>query len=442
MSIANTTGKRIPSKLLLAFIAIYPIAPWYITFGPINLVNLISILFVVIWIASGCTKICSLSKTNAFFWAYLIVYSVQALVDSSITKSTAYIVSQLLVCIILYTELRKNRIFEDAIRVLTNVGICVGVYGIFEEVTRINIFHIISRLPEEYFFSEIRLGIFRIETAFSHPIVYGGYLCFIAALILYRISTTKDEKEIRLLRTGYIIVLINSLLTLSRSSLIILIIEQFIFLLNTRQVRAIKRIILYLSIISLVIILAIIAIPSFARIFQNIGYMFLSIFDDKYSSLYTIRFGRNVNAIGNRTDLYAWVRESIQGNEIFGVGTEHEFAYEVRSYNSAWGNYSWIKKSIENEYLYNLYLHGIVGLVSFILNIVGSVFYLYNEYRQSRKQKIGILSVYLYNTIIVIAGYALLLLSVSASDNVRMYNVIMCLTFAVCNNKRMIISNR
>ena len=181
-------------NILLAFIFIYPITPWYITFGPLNLVNIVSMIFIAFWIVGSNMRIANFSRTNAFFWIYLLVYSVQALIDTSLVKAIAYIIAQLTVCLIVYTEMRKRKIFVEALHMLVYAAGILSVIGLVEEVTRTNIFHIISRLPSSSFYTEIRLGIYRIETSFSHPIVYCAYLCFIAGLLNYLTQTSHLNK--------------------------------------------------------------------------------------------------------------------------------------------------------------------------------------------------------------------------------------------------------
>ena len=139
-------------------------------------------------------KIASFSKTSSFFWIYLFAYSIQALADTSLTRAAAYIMAQLAVCIIIYAEVKKRKIFREALYMLVYAAGFLCVTGVLEEITRINLFHVISRLPSGSFYTEIRLGIYRIETSFSHPIVYCAYLCFIAGILIYLIDN--EEKKV------------------------------------------------------------------------------------------------------------------------------------------------------------------------------------------------------------------------------------------------------
>ena len=184
--------------VLLAFIFLYPITPWYIAFGPLNLVNIVALIFVVLWAFGTKIQLVSLSKTSAFFWIYLVVYSMQAVFDTSITNAFAYIIAQLVVCLIFYSEVRKRNLLKESLQTLAYAGGFLAITGLVEEITRVNIFHIISRLPENNFYKEIRLGIYRIETSFSHPIVYCAYLCFIAGILVYLIEHEESFKKKRL----------------------------------------------------------------------------------------------------------------------------------------------------------------------------------------------------------------------------------------------------
>jgi len=422
--------------VLLGFIFLYPITPWYITIGSVNLVNILAIFFVAFWFSlSGSRWIASFKGTSVCFWLYLVVYSIQALIDSSFSRSIAYIVAQLVVCIILFTEARKRNIFEQAIDMLIYAAAFLSVMGIFEEVTHINIFHLISGLPISYFYTETRLGIYRIETSFSHPIVYCAYLCIIAGLITYRMNALKGNSKVRIYRVFYFLVLINAVFTMSRSALVVLIAEQIVIGYQTGIIKFSKK----MGLIALIALFALVMgaalrLPIIMKL-QDLGYMFLAMFDDSYSNLYSTAFGMNKNAVGNRLELYTWVADAVEGHELFGMGTAAKFAYDVQTTGSAWNTiYTWTKTSIENEYLYNYYIHGIIGVISFSMGILGSILY---SIKVNKKRK-SIKPVKIYNEaeltfskvmIILLIGYAATLFSVRSSDNVRMYNVLMCLMF-------------
>ena len=420
--------------VLLAFIFLYPITPWYIAFGPLNLVNIVALIFVVLWAFGTKIQLVSLSKTSAFFWIYLVVYSMQAVFDTSITNAFAYIIAQLVVCLIFYSEVRKRNLLKESLQTLAYAGGFLAITGLVEEITRVNIFHIISRLPENNFYKEIRLGIYRIETSFSHPIVYCAYLCFIAGILVYLIEHEESFKKKRLFKVIYIIVLVNAVLTMSRSTLLILNFEQFILGYYTGFIRFSKKIIIGIVLLIVFVVVSLAVNLSFISRLRDVWYMILAIFDDSYSSLYTASFGMNQSGVGNRLDLFNWVAESVKGHELFGMGTSSKFAYSVHAIESTWNYaYTWTKTSIENEYLYNYYIHGAVGLLAFTSNIISTILYSVktnskrkNVYFESKKHEISFPKL----MTILLLGYAIMLFSVRASDNVRIFNLLICMLFA------------
>lgn len=427
-------------KVLLLFFFLYPISPWYITLGPLNLVNIISILFIGYWILSGNDSIAKFKGSSIFFWLYLMFYSIQAIFDTSISKAMAYIFSQLFICIIVYTEVKKRDILNEVLMAMIYACIFLCFTGIVEEITRTNIFHLISGLESSYFYTEIRLGIYRIETSFSHPIVYCAYLCFMAGIVVYMLDKETRKSKRNILKLAYILIWINAIFTMSRSTLFVLVLEQLILGYKTGVVKFTKRIsFIICSVLMLLGVIFILDLQISDKI-KDVWYMLLSVFNDKYSALYSTSFGINQNAVGNRLDLYSWVIDAVKGNELFGMGTSAEFAYQVNSIETTWyTNYTWTKTSIENEYLFNYFIHGFVGLISFVLLIVGSIRY---SYKVKRARKI-ITDTNFYEEknlkfsdviFVLLIGYAVILFSVRSSDNVRTFNIIMCLLFGYYNN--------
>lgn len=427
-------------KVLLLFFFLYPISPWYITLGPLNLVNIISILFIGYWIISGNNSIASFKGSSIFFWLYLLFYSIQAICDTSISRAMAYIFSQLFICIIVYTEVKKRDILNEVLMVMIYACIFLCFTGIVEEITRTNIFHLISGLDSSYFYTEIRLGIYRIETSFSHPIVYCAYLCFMAGIVIYMLDKETEKRKRNILKLAYILIWINAIFTMSRSTLLVLIVEQLVLGYKTGVVKFTRKIFFIIcGILILLGVIFILDLPVADKV-KDVWYMILSVFDDKYADLYSTSFGINQNAVGNRFDLYSWVVDAVRGHELFGMGTSAEFAYQVNAIETTWyTNYSWIKTSIENEYLFNYFIHGFVGLISFILLIVGSIGYSYkvkkvrkriahNNFYNEKKLKFSDV------IFVLLIGYAAILFSVRSSDNVRTFNIIMCLLFGYYNN--------
>lgn len=430
-------------NVLLAFIFIYPITPWYITFGPLNLVNIVSMIFIAFWIIGANIRIASFSKTSAFFWLYLVAYSAQALLDTSLAKAFAYIIAQLVVCIVVYTEIRKRNVFLEALHMLVYAAGCLSVTGLVEEITRTNIFHIISGLSSGSFYTETRLGIYRIETSFSHPIVYCAYLCFIAGLLIYLMDCELDEKKKRIYRIIYVLVLINALFTMSRSTLLVLVLEQAILGYMTGVIKFSKKVIFVTIIGTAFLFTSSIFELAYISKIKDVWYMFLALFSDNYSSLYSTSFGMNESGIGNRFELFTWVADAVKGHEVLGMGTSASFSYSVSAAESTWNySYTWTKTSIENEYLYNYYIHGVVGIVTFSLNVIGVIVYAIKTRLKRKRCAICAEGVNEHKITfpnlmaVLLIGYAVTLFSVRSSDNVRIFNILICILFSYSNKLR------
>ncbi|OOM75815.1 hypothetical protein CLPUN_30490 [Clostridium puniceum] len=417
-----------------SFIFLYPLTPWYLNIGPLNYVNIVSICFIIMWISCYNKNFSPLMHTNVFFWIYLLVYSLQALFDTTLVKAFAYISAQLVVCIIVASEIKTKKLFQYTLDTLIAAGGILSILGIIEGITKVNIFQMISNGNAE-FYNEIRLGILRIATSFSHPIVYCNYLCFLSAIIAYRLNNVISDKRRKILRLIYVAVIINAILTLSRSTLLILAIEQIIIAYKLGIVKLWKKVFSIGITLLLIVFVLNLCESSILNKLQNILYMFLSILNEKYSSLYSVDFGMNTNAVGNRLDLYNWVISTLKGHELFGMGTSAKFSYLVYGFESTLNySYTWIKTSIENEYLYNYFIHGIFGLAVLVLSYVGNLYYLLKRNIFQKKSKIRKFDEKQLNfnfiALVVLVGYYVSLFSVSQSDTVRIYNIFVCLIFA------------
>ena len=134
--------------------------------------------------------------------------------------------------------------------------------------------------------------------------------------------------------------------------------------------------------------------------------------------------------------MFTWVADAVKGHELFGMGTSANFAYSVKAVESTWNySYTWTKTSIENEYLYNYFIHGLVGILTFVLNICGVIIYAIKTNKISKPYTANIEGI-VENKMtfpkvmtILLIGYGISLFSVRSSDNVRMFNILICILF-------------
>lgn len=359
------------SNVILFFVLLYPIIPIYIEIGPLNFAHIISIILALFFLLSINKEPIPIISSNILFWIHMMVYMVQALKDSNIMKSLSYFIAPILICYILVVKIKSSEMFLSVLDKLIIGGFILCIYGIVESITRVNILHLYANSDIE-FYKEIRLGNLRVVSTFAHPIVYCNYLLLLSSVLLYRMTTELSKRKKKFFIITYIVLLINVVCTLSRSSLIAIAMLHIILGYKIGFFKVFKNVMPAFVLGGFTIIVLELMGKDILINGQNIIYMFISLIDSSYAQKYSATFGRNSSGVGQRTLLYQWVYRAIQSHKIFGLGTDAAFSYQVNIY--------WTKTSIENQYLYELYQHGFVGLITMTLSYVGSVFYALNHY--------------------------------------------------------------
>lgn len=300
----------------------------------------------------------------------LLLYSIQALWDSDITTSLNFVVSTIFVILIVAKNTRNNNDFIKIIDALLYISLPLLLLAIVEAILGLNPFQNVGLTHSSAsFYTEVRLGIHRVNSVFGHPIVYCNYLSIIAALCLYRLSSELSSKQRKLLHIEYSLTILNILLTVSRSVILVFLAEQIILLALKRERWLTKKKLIFLILITIGALISDILGFGILDKVSDIVNMVLQVFglgSDSYSESFSSIGYSGVT--GDRWNLYVWVMLSLARNWVFGRGTTTGFSYMVTEYRE--------KTSIENYYLSTLYHHGIVGLVVLIIGLLGLVCYL------------------------------------------------------------------
>lgn len=366
---------KISQKNIIAIFAfLFPIIPLYFQIAGINGINVLSALFILgVLIVKG-TKVnlkLSLSAITIVVLIWVICRCASFVVSGDFTEIIYFLLRTVGVFYALNKIVSKRSYFLTMIKAVVYSSFFVSFFGIVEAVTHFNIFSLLNTTGELNY-NPLRFGLLRILSFSSHTIVYGIYLMFAMSLCLYFMQFVKNSKrQYRVFQIGYILIWINMLLTVSRSSIIAAIVSQLLILYFSGARRFFKNLLKIIVVAAVAMVLLSLAVPKVADMITNVWYMILAILNEDYTSLISSSFGEdNLGGVGNRVDLYAWVAEEMRGHWLLGHGMSAEFSH---SYSATNGLYYWIahKTSIEVQYLDVLYRYGLVGMVTEIAVYIG-----------------------------------------------------------------------
>lgn len=342
--------------LYLLIIAVFIPDYWFVQGHQV--LNLVYLLASLVFLCC-CIKFKNALAFKYLPWLYilsLLEYGLQAIFDASFVTGFNYIISTALVIICVHSCVKTEERFLRVIDVIIYLSIPFLILGFVECITKYNLFQNSGlTLQGAAFYKETRLGIFRIAGVYGHPIVYCNFLSMLLGLILYR-QTTKKKGGIGL-QFIYLLALLNCILTVSRSVLLVIIMQQVFLQFLARDKLNTRKRMIGLSGVLIALVLADSAGLGVSKILEDFLNMLLQIFglgNSNYNSVFSSHGYSGV--AGDRILLYTWVILAVGQNRLFGVGTNGLFTHAVDAYRT--------KRSIENFYLHTFFRHGLVGLVA------------------------------------------------------------------------------
>ncbi len=352
-------------KMLIALCAIYPVIPPYFKILGFSFPYICYIILIVCSFLDNRLKL--RYRRNALSTVLLLWMAVNVLLYCYHYYFYGAVWNILLVVagITLGNALRDRYTF---VRILLTVcyvtgGICI--FGIIEALTGLNIWTVFNNSGALININPPRFGLTRIVSFTYQTISYCTFLVLVSCLVMYLLSIREyvNRKQRNQLKGIYGLIVINIVLTLSRSAILIFIISQMMILYGLGAKKLLKTIAKVTIVGVIALFIMSIAVPEVFHTIRNIYYMIMAVFDSDYTSLIVTEFGNdNLNAIGTRLDIYKWVYEKI-GNKVWlGVGFDTPFSYEFDSGN-IWHTML-TKSSIEVEYLLTFYETGYIGLAS------------------------------------------------------------------------------
>lgn len=309
------------------------------------------------------------------FSKYILIYYIGVTIPIlyNFTFSGAfYLISLLMETIFFYYIIKMNikskKNLDNVIDILMIASLILGVLGILEYLSSFNIFSILNitnradvLVDVEY----IRMGSRRIVSAFGHPLGYGLYLTIMIPLVFYQINRFKNNK-IKKLRYTFLLMLlcVNILLTGSRSTLLVLVIELLVIF---TYLKTINKIIIGSMI--LIVSLAIV-VMSFSSISEEVPILKLvsdnvkMMSDTFFGTNYIDNFGNNEDPFLYRNTLIKAAMERDTSTKILGAGYGSVEKNPVVIYSSKlnpWNPYIKLK-SIDNYYIKKFFEIGFIGV--------------------------------------------------------------------------------
>lgn len=418
----------------IIFAILYPVIPNYFDILSLSATNIIySALTIMALILNKC-KIVRPRFITIVIMLWITVLFVNDLHHGYLTEAFWLVAGLLLSGSIFIQNVNNEDIFRKIIFAISYTAGIISIFGLIEAVTKFNVFQLLNTSDGTIYINDLRFGLQRILSFTYQTISYCTYLLMAQSIIFYALTISNVRKQKKIFKIIYVLVFINALLTLSRSALLCMIGLQLILGFVCGYKKLIKKMLVFLIAISIFALVGSLVNDKISNYAINLFYMFLAVFDDKYQSLISTSFGTdNLNAIGNRMDLYTWVWNTIKYDLLWGKGIGGLFNYKYIMTN---GQYIWRanKTSIEIQYLYLLFHYGIIGLIMEVATYISLLVYAVSKKFNPAtwERKIGFNLVFFFTLIFLLLEYFAISQS---SERPMLYLIIMLLIAYNIHNK-------
>lgn len=407
-------------KILDVVLIIYILCPIFVRVGPVSLYHLVILAGFFLWIVNHKSKIPLYNQSGLQGGLLVRFIAVMAamIAHGEITSLLVYFATPIVLFVYLQAVLNTKERLYHLIDIIILCSIINVVICAIELFTGTNVTYLLCTDGTVTYTAIYRGGILRVAGAFVNAINNGMFCVMVIGLILFRIYQPDIEK--RHVHKYWLAFLLNFIVivtTYSRASIMaaVVVTITIMWIAGALKISRKTLLILYAIVIFLVLFLM---IPSALR--DQAYQMLLSILkiiDDLFGTNLVggAVASETVEGVGNRIDLFEWVFEEVQDKLLFGCGKNASFNYEVNQW--------FTKKSIENEYLSQLYRYGLVGLISKVLLFVNILWYSWkNAFRRtSRKSK------FFYKVFLVIfVAYFMSLLTVSQNEEKKVFYILVC----------------
>ena len=411
--------KSLSFEVICAMCGLYLFIPIRWGIGGAHLTSILLLLCLTLCLLQNKKMYLPKEVLNVSVVLYFGIYTLLYLKDGSWGMGLNFLLEQLIPYYLCVVYINTEQKLQGALNCFTKAAFLYAILGIVEAVTKFNLFDSIIGTVYESQQQMMRFGIYRPRGICTMTINNCIVLCFALCLVAYYMNIKKKVTWFD--KATYGLLLVNAILTLSRAALVMVLGSQILIGLKTDYIKNKNRI----AIVTIVgvcgsLITEVLGFHLIKDVITQFILMFSSVFSKEAAASLSSSFGANPNGIGHRFMLYEWIFEDVGNHWLFGLGSQAAFGRYVMAKT--------LKTSIENYYLSRYFHFGMIGVLTSIVAILSVIIYSVKNRKRcaSFEKKINI------NDVVLIAFlmYLVVLLTVSTTDDVRVFSLMLGITVA------------
>mgnify|MGYP001623053856 CR=1 FL=1 len=335
--------------------------------------------------------------------------------SSMIEQMVYFLISFILARYIILSGVSSKQSFERVISWIIVLFAAYSVLGIIEAFTKFNLFDSFFNryVATGYAANSMRYGIMRGHGVCTISINNGILTSMIWAISAYRVFNKKSRNTLWIL--CYILIGLNSLLSLSRAVIAYAIIVQCLIVIKCGYKWLVKRIAIGGVILAPIVLLLQNRLSQFFSAIVQMFLPLLAVFDSSFYQY--VNASEGIGSFGQRIDLWGYVFKAIKNKILFGWGYTAEFSVMI-------GNFR--KTSIEVHWLLLLFQAGMVGMVGFICYQIWSLKKIRNIKGNLNERRVS----FPYTMMLIAVGYFFVLFTCAGFEDLQMFYLLMALTEA------------
>ncbi|MBQ4600480.1 MAG: hypothetical protein IJB17_02480 [Oscillospiraceae bacterium] len=352
--------KKVKLDLVAWTVGLYVLLPMFFRIGPVSAYSLVILAvcgFTMLW---QKIRIPAYALTNVGWDARFLLIMIPMVHHNEYTAIVLYLIAPVLLYLLLIHDIRSEDRLNRILDVLIWCSAINALVCFVEVLTGFNLSYALCNDGTATYVPLYRYGILRVYGCFVNPINNGVYAMMMSAVVLYRIYSGKLLRQKRLvLWVIWFANLAVVILTSSRAAMLAAAVVNVVLLWQVGAFRLSARFLLFCTTALAAVVLLLLIPNPLTKQLQEMLLSVLQIIDDIFGTGFVESSGTDeiVEGVGNRLELYDWVRESVGSDTLFGKGRAAKFEYVMNQFGHT-------KKSIENQYLSEYFRYGMVGLCS------------------------------------------------------------------------------